>query len=48
MEERKNHSPRNFKLTMKTDAGTHQRIIKGAKEAGVPVSKYLHDKLKGA
>jgi hypothetical protein len=48
MDERKKNNPRNFKLTMKTDKGTHQRILKGAKEAGVPVSKYLHDKLKGA
>jgi hypothetical protein len=48
MDERKKNNPRTKLLGFKTDKGTHQRILKGAKEAGVPVSKYLHDKLKGA
>jgi hypothetical protein len=46
MEERKT-SPRNDKLTFKTDRATFNRIQNGAKEQGVPVSKYLHDKFNG-
>jgi hypothetical protein len=42
MEQRKT-SPRDKLLGFKTDAATFNRIQNGAKEKGVPVSKYLHD-----
>lgn len=47
MEERKTNSPRNIKLTLNTDKATQQRVLEGAKKAGVPVSQFIHDKLKG-
>jgi predicted HicB family RNase H-like nuclease len=47
MESRK-ENPRSIHLGFKTDKSTQERIHNEAKKAGVPVSKFIHDKLKGA
>jgi hypothetical protein len=47
MDLRKKENPRNIKLTLNTDKTTQQRVLEGAKKAGVPVSQFIHDKLKG-
>jgi hypothetical protein len=47
MDLRKKENPRNIKLTLNTDKATQQRVLEGAKKAGVPVSQFIHDKLKG-
>jgi hypothetical protein len=47
MDLRKKENPRNIKLTLNADKATQQRVLEGAKKAGVPVSQFLYDKLKG-
>ena len=47
MDLRKKENPRNHLAGFKTDKATQERIRNGAQKAGVPVSQFINDKLKG-
>jgi len=47
MDLRKKENPRTHLVGFKTDKTTQERIRHGAQKAGVPVSQFIHDKLKG-
>jgi len=45
MDLRKKDNPKNWKLTLKTDEKTHNRLKEEAKQRGLSVSQHLNDKL---